>query len=548
MHRIFIAALLSASLAFADDARDFVYLGPEPVFLRIHVRLDGQDYHTPFREWLRREFDKADADNDGYLVDAEAHVLLDVDRDFGSAESIPASRKHPVRHDPDPNGDGRFDFDEFVKVIETSSGPALEVRTTVESAALRFRGGPLLQDGQRVFRHLDADGDRRLTPLEIRRAPDAFRKLDQDDDDTVSLQEVSSSTAIAVDPPPPTRYAGHRQQLPLLELDWGHVSEFVERSLSTRFIEHYDGNPVPDRVLSPAELRIAPEVFTAHDGNCDGVLDVGEVLTFLKNAAPAFEVTLYVSDKWERTPAIDVVCHDARLKDRVQRAFTGDVMLDLGDLRLELSVLSSHQFDSLQVLEEQFQRADVDKNGYLDEMERWKSRFIGQMVTRADKDQDDKLFLKELRLYVESKQQAGLARTVIDLTGAGRSLFEVLDVNRDRRLNASEIAPRGLDARVKTWDADGDGALAEPELPHYIRLTARRGTAKITALNGRVPESAPDNVRPNPSGPPWFANMDRNRDGELSKREFLGAPDVFSRLDRDANGVLDPDEAQPAKN
>jgi hypothetical protein len=167
------------------------------------------------------------------------------------------------------------------------------------------------------------------------------------------------------------------------------------------------------------------------------------------------------------------------------------------------------------------------------------------MIARADKDQDDKLFLKELRLYVESRQQAALARTVMDVTSAGRSLFEILDANRYRRLNASEITALG--ARVKAWDANEDGALAETEVPQYIRIAARRGTANVTGVTGGAAQTTPDRVRLNPAGPPWFANMDRNRDGEVSKREFLGPPDVFFRLDRDANSVLDPDEAASAR-
>jgi hypothetical protein len=45
-------------------------------------------------------------------------------------------------------------------------------------------------------------------------------------------------------------------------------------------------------------------------------------------------------------------------------------------------------------------------------------------------------------------------------------------------------------------------------------------------------------------GPAWFQKMDRNDDGELSSREFLGPADVFKRLDKDKNGVLDAAEAE----
>ena len=44
----------------------------------------------------------------------------------------------------------------------------------------------------------------------------------------------------------------------------------------------------------------------------------------------------------------------------------------------------------------------------------------------------------------------------------------------------------------------------------------------------------------------WFAAMDSNRDGEISRREFLGTQDQFQQLDRDADGFIGPAEAASA--
>ena len=38
--------------------------------------------------------------------------------------------------------------------------------------------------------------------------------------------------------------------------------------------------------------------------------------------------------------------------------------------------------------------------------------------------------------------------------------------------------------------------------------------------------------------------MDRNADGEISPREFLGTPEQFSQLDANGDGFLDADEMQ----
>ncbi len=44
--------------------------------------------------------------------------------------------------------------------------------------------------------------------------------------------------------------------------------------------------------------------------------------------------------------------------------------------------------------------------------------------------------------------------------------------------------------------------------------------------------------------PDWFHKMDRNHDGDVSRREFLGPRDQFDRLDRDKDGLIDADEAR----
>ena len=49
------------------------------------------------------------------------------------------------------------------------------------------------------------------------------------------------------------------------------------------------------------------------------------------------------------------------------------------------------------------------------------------------------------------------------------------------------------------------------------------------------------------AGPNWFHKMDRNRDGDISRREFLGPKAAFERLDRDHDGLIDAAEAAKAK-
>ena len=48
-------------------------------------------------------------------------------------------------------------------------------------------------------------------------------------------------------------------------------------------------------------------------------------------------------------------------------------------------------------------------------------------------------------------------------------------------------------------------------------------------------------------GPAWFAAMDRNTDGDVSQREFMGPIALFSAMDADEDGLISPDEAKSAE-
>jgi hypothetical protein len=48
------------------------------------------------------------------------------------------------------------------------------------------------------------------------------------------------------------------------------------------------------------------------------------------------------------------------------------------------------------------------------------------------------------------------------------------------------------------------------------------------------------------AGPAWFRAMDRNGDGDVSRREFLGTDADFRRIDTDGDGLISREEAERA--
>ena len=98
-----------------------------------------------------------------------------------------------------------------------------------------------------------------------------------------------------------------------------------------------------------------------------------------------------------------------------------------------------------------------------------------------DRDGDGKLYMKEVDAFVDRQTQAARSQLVLSVSDQGRSIFSIVDQNRDRHLGVREI--RGAVARASSWDHDGDGRIRSEEIPHHYQLTIGRG--RITGV-GRV--------------------------------------------------------------
>ncbi|MCG8449115.1 MAG: hypothetical protein MI725_05990, partial [Pirellulales bacterium] len=153
--------------------------------------------------------------------------------------------------------------------------------------------------------------------------------------------------------------------------------------------------------------------------------------------------------------------------------------------------------------------------------------------------------------YVEFSAVRDLADTANDMqrtqiaVGAvvdGNPLLRLLDTDGNQKLTQRER--RKLADHLQRLDRNRDGSIGRAEIPTAIRLAVSQGPHVHKPLALPVVASAKRNTRTATAAPRWFLGMDRNQDGDLSRREFKGNPAQFAKLDRDGDDLISAEEAQ----
>ena len=395
-----------------------------------------------------------------------------------------------------------------------------------------------------LFTALDTDKDGKLSCAEVEAADKTLLRYDQDEDETVTIQEIAPTLTTEAAPgmQPSLVPAMQVPALPLLLVPQEEAPRRLDARLPIvrQVLSHYDKDK--NKAVSRAEIGMAREQFEELDANKDGELDAFELLRWVIVQTDA-EIALRLGRVEGKLEAVDLV---GKPRAALHKVSTHSVTFSTADTCIHLIAANSVKqppTDSIRrILIEQFKTLDRKEKGYVTKKQLTAANFsyLHSILIAADRDEDECLSLDELNAWLDLSMSGANSQISIALAASGRGLFSLLDTDEDGRLTLREL--RMAWKRFAEYDRNGDGMLEREEIPALYQVVVNPGVPNYLAgqLNGftTLPGMTPAAWPPPARGPLWFRKMDRNGDGEISPREFLGSRAEFHRLDSDGDGYV----------
>ena len=380
-----------------------------------------------------------------------------------------------------------------------------------------------------IFKWLDPNGDELLDLQERNSAVSRIWKNDAEDDRIIRVGDFNSN-------PNGNVAARRRRSRPPRKAivlkkysNWSKLLYLVEERYAY-------GNPITIH-----DIPEFAELFNQLDADQDEFISPRE-FSEVATISPHVSLTVrYGVDLAEHVtidhvdPGLAMTSMSAA-NDRIQMAIAGSVIeftIDAPNIQIAID----------QQLDTAFQQFDVDKDGSFS-MEEFES-LEGLTATPfdvADANGDDKVDREELAASIRVQQAAQRDQISGRVGVRQQPLFGQLDINGDGQLTVREVDL--IPERLLLLDENGDGVITASERPNSVSIQLSRGVVaqdRVAIAAQDVPTSPPAQ-----SGPAWFRGMDFNRDGEISRREFIGPIESFETLDHNGDHFVSLSEATAA--